>query len=59
MSSTSFDALLNFDQETIRNVVHKTLPAPRGCRTSSAYYHWLYIKKKRGFSIGNRSQEIS
>ena len=35
MSSTSFDALLNFDPEIIKNVVHTTLPAPRGRRTSS------------------------
>ena len=35
LSSTSIDALLNFDQEIIQKVVHKTLPAPRECRTSS------------------------
>ncbi len=34
-SGTWIDALLNFDQEIIRNVGHKTLCTPRGCRTSS------------------------
>ncbi len=28
-------AQLNSDPEIIKNVVHPTLPAPRGCRTSS------------------------
>ncbi len=45
MSSTSFDALLNFDQEIIRNVVHKTLPEPRvtrlGVATSSTSFDAL------------------
>ncbi len=37
MSSNSFDAFLNFDQEILQIVVHETLPVPCGCRTSSDY----------------------
>ncbi len=38
---TSFDSLLNFDLEIVRNVVHTTLPAPHGCCT----LHLTFIAK--------------